>query len=392
MSVRSVALPVLLVLLLAGAYLAGASRTGSAPAASSVPAVQAAAARAPNTLKFDAGAPQLASLRIAMIEEAPLPVAEPLNGRIAYNEDVTGRVSSPVAGRIVSLKAAPGDSVKAGQVLATMDAPDLAAAVADLRKAQADESRKRLAQERAQKLFDGGVIPRKDLESAQADRAAASAETERARLRLRNLTPLGDGSGTSAGVGGSLALRSPVNGVVVDRKANPAMEVQPGMADPLFVVTDIKRLWVLVDLPERYLARVSEGLAASVTVDAYPGEIFRARVTRIGQVMDAGTRRIQIRCELPNPEGVLKPEMFARVSLLTRDERQVLRLPNSALVTEGLFSYIFVETAAGSFARRKVELSVQDRDYAYVSGGVSKGERVVVNGALLLQSELGAGS
>ena len=179
MSVRSVALPVLLVLLLAGAYLAGASRTGSAPAASSVPAVQAAAARAPNTLKFDAGAPQLASLRIAMIEEAPLPVAEPLNGRIAYNEDVTGRVSSPVAGRIVSLKAAPGDSVKAGQVLATMDAPDLAAAVADLRKAQADESRKRLAQERAQKLFDGGVIPRKDLESAQADRAAASAETER---------------------------------------------------------------------------------------------------------------------------------------------------------------------------------------------------------------------
>ena len=342
---------------------------------------------------FDAGAPQLASLRIAVVEEAPLPVAEPLNGRIAYNEDVTGRVSSPVAGRILSLKAAPGDSVKAGQVLATMDAPDLAAAVADLRKAQADESRKRLAQERAQKLFDADVMPRKELESAQADRAAAVAETERARLRLRNLTPGGGADGNGGGnAGGGLALRSPVNGVVADRKANPAMEVQPGMVDPLFVVTDIKRLWVLVDLPERYLSKVSEGLAALVTVDGYPGETFRARVVRIGQVMDAGTRRVQIRCDLPNPEGLLKPEMFARVSLLARDERQVLRLPNSALVTEGLFSYVFVETAAGAFARRKVELSVQERDYAYLSGGVNKGERVVVNGALLLQSELGAGS
>lgn len=390
MSLRSVALPVLLTLLMAGAYLAGAARTGSAPAPSPLPAP---AARAPNTLKFDAGAPQLASLRIAVVEEAPLPVAEPLNGRIAYNEDVTGRVSSPVAGRILSLKAAPGDSVKAGQVLATMDAPDLAAAVADLRKAEADESRKRLAQERAQKLFDADVMPRKELESAQADRAAAVAETERARLRLRNLTPGGGADGNGGGnAGGGLALRSPVNGVVADRKANPAMEVQPGMADPLFVVTDIKRLWVLVDLPERYLSKVSEGLAALVTVDGYPGETFRARVVRIGQVMDAGTRRVQIRCDLPNPEGLLKPEMFARVSLLARDERQVLRLPNSALVTEGLFSYVFVETAAGAFARRKVELSVQERDYAYLSGGVNKGERVVVNGALLLQSELGAGS
>ena len=319
------------------------------------------------------------------IEEAPLPVAEPLNGRIAYNEEVTARISSPVAGRIVALNAAPGDSVKAGQVLAAIDAPDLAAAVADLRKAEADESRKRLSMERAQKLFDGDVAPRKDLEVAAADQTAARAETQRAQLRLRNLTPAG-------GDGRGLTLRSPVNGVVADRKANPAMEVQPGMADPLFIVTDVKHLWVLIDLPERYLARVSEGLNVSVAVDAYPGETIRAKVTRIGQVMDPVTRRIQVRCDLPNPEGVLKPEMFARVSLLTRDGKQALRLPNSALVTEGLYSFVFVETAPGTFTKRKVELSVQDREYSYLSSGVSRGEHIVVGGALLLQSELASGS
>ena len=365
--------------LVAGAYYAGTVRN-PAPAPGSGTAAHAPAAHK-NQLKFEAGAPQLAALRIAPVEAAPLPVAEPLNGRIAYNEDLTGRVSSPVAGRIVALKAAAGDNVKAGQVLATIDAPDLAAAVADLRKAEADESRKKLAQERAQKLFDAEVIPRKDLELAQADRAGAVAETERARLRLRNLTP---GGGDDRG----LALRAPVSGVVAERKANPAMEVQPGMADPLFVVTDLKQLWLLIDLPERYLSKVSPGLSVQVRVDAYPGESFRASVARVGQVVDPATRRIQVRCDLPNPEGVLKPEMFARVSLLTRNERQVLRVPGSALVTEGLFSYVFVETVPGTFVRRKVELSIQDREFAYLTAGVNPAERVVVSGALLLQSEL----
>lgn len=368
--------------LTAGAYYAGAARTGRAPAAAEP--VQMQTAKTPNVVKFEPGAPQLAALRIAAAEEAPLPVAEPLNGRIAYNEDATARISSPIAGRITALKAVPGDRVAAGAVLAVIDAPDLAAAVADLRKAEADELRKKLAAERAQKLFDAEVLPRKDMEAAAADQTAARAETQRAQLRLRNLTPAG-------GDGRGLALRSPVSGVVADRKANPSMEVQPGMADPLFVVTDLRHLWVMIDLPERYLSKVSAGLDVTVAVDAYPGETFRARVARVGQVMDPVTRRVQVRCDLPNPEGVLKPEMFARVSLLTRDGRQTLRVPSGALVTEGLFSYVFVESAPGTFTRRKVELSVQDREYAYLAGGVNRNERVVVSGALLLQSELAAG-
>ena len=83
--------------------------------------------------------------------------------------------------------------------------------------------------------------------------------------------------------------------------------------------------------------------------------------------------------------------MFARVSVLTRQKQLVSRVPGSALVTEGLFSYVFIESEPGTFQRRKVELSVQDREYAYLTGGVRRGERVVVGGALLLQSELSSG-
>jgi len=340
--------------------------------------------RVPNEIRFPDGAPQLTALRAEAAVEAPLPLAEPLNGKIAYDEDVTARISSPIAGRITSLKAAAGDTVKAGQVLASLDAPDLAAALADTSKAQADEARKRLALERTQKLLDAEVIPRKDYESAAADYAQAQAETRRAGARLKNLSPMpGDGPG--------LALRSPMGGMVADRKANPATEVQPG-GEPLFVVSDLSRLWVLIDLPEHHLAKVKPGLPVSLTVEAYPGETFRAVVARVGQVVNADTRRIQVRCDMRNPDGKLRPEMYARVSLLTDEGKQAVRLPNGALVTEGLYSFIFVETAPRVFVKRKVQLSVQDREYSYVTSGVSKGERVVIGGALLLQSEMASGT
>lgn len=380
--VRSYILPVAFVVALtAGAYYAGSARTGSPPAAEGS---QAPAARTPNVLKFEPGAPQLAALKIAAAEEAPLPLAEPLGGRIAYNEDTTARISSPIAGRITSLKGVPGDRVASGAVLATIDAPDLALAVADLRKAEADELRKKLAMERVQKLLEGEVVPRKDLETASADHAAARAETQRAQSRLRNLTPAG-------GDGRSLALRSPVSGVIADRKANPSMEVQPGMAEPLFVVSDLRKLWVLIDMPERYLNDVQVGREVSVAVDAYPKEKFRAKVVRIGQVVDPTTRRIQVRCDVSNADGRLKPEMFAKVTLLSESTSHVVRVPNSALVTEGLFSFAFIETSAGVFAKRKVQLAIQDRENAYVTDGIVKGERVVVSGSLLLQSELASG-
>jgi cobalt-zinc-cadmium efflux system membrane fusion protein len=376
--------------ILAVAALAGAAgyfaRGGGGPAATDAKSEAKAAPKIPNQLEFPEGSPQLTAVKVEPAVEAPLPIAEPLNGRIAYDEDATARITSPIAGRIVRLGAAAGDTVKAGDVLAVIDAPDLAAAIADTRKAEADEARKKLGLERAQKLLDAEVIPRKDYEVAAADMAQAQAETQRARLRLKNLSP--NGGGNERG----LALRSPVAGVVAERKANPSMEVQPGMADPLFVVSDTKRLWVMIDLPERHLAQVKPGLPVAVSVEAYPGEIFRATVARVGQVVNADTRRIQVRCDLANPQGLLKPEMYARVSLLSHEGRNAVRLPNSALVTEGLYTYVFIETKPRVFLKRKVDLAVQDREYAYVREGVAKSERVVVGGALLLQSELASGS
>lgn len=349
-----------------------------APASAAAPAAPPALVDA---VRFDAGASQLTSIRVEPVVEARVPLAEPLNARLAYNENVTARVSTPISGRVTALKLQPGDPVKAGDALLSIDSPDLALAVADQQKARADETRKRLALERTSKLVEAGVVPRKELDNAQGDMAQARAESERAQRRLRNLAPRGTDSG-------SFVLRSPISGVIVDRKVNPGSEVRPDTAEPLFVISDPRQLWVLVDMPERDLSKVQVGHRALVEVDAYPNQNFDARIERIAEIVDPTTRRVQVRAALDNSERRLKPEMYARVTLLADDNVLAVRIPNSAIVTQGLYSYAFVETEPGLFRRRKIELTVQDREYGYVSSGIARGERLVTTGALLLNSEL----
>lgn len=334
-----------------------------------------------DTVHFDPGAAQLASIRVETASLAPVPLGEPLNARLAYNENLTARVFAPIAGRVTSLSLQVGDRVRAGQALLALDAPELAAAVADLRKARADDERRRLALDRAQRLFEAGVLPRRELEAAQAEADVARAEAQRAERRLRNLSASDPDSAT-------YALRSPLEGVVAERRVNPGMEVRPDLPDPLFVITDTSRLWVLIDLPERELALVRTGQRALVRADAWPSERFIATIERIGERVDPATRRVEVRAVVENIDRRLKPEMYVQVTLLPDQGRQAVRLPNAALVTQGLYSYVFVEGPPGFFRRRKVTLGVQERTHAFVTEGVEPGESVVTTGALLLNSEL----
>lgn len=373
---------VMLALAVIGAQLMGLFAQRPEPDAT--PAT-AAAKPEPGILRFPSESPKLASIKVIPVEEFPVPLAEPLNGRIAYDENATARVSSPILGRVVRLSASSGDPVRAGDALLVLDSPDLAQAVTDAAKARADEQRKKRSLDRSKLLLDAGVIPGKDFESAEADFLQARAETQRADLRLRNLN-----AHAGADSDGRFSLRSPLSGVIADRQANPGMEVRPDLPNPLFIVTDPTRLWVIIDLPEHNLSKVEAGHPVAVEVDAYPNERFPATIQRIGQTVDPATRRIQVRCTLANPERKLKPDMYARVTLLADEHRRAPRVPNSALITEGMYNFVFVEREAGVFEKRRIKLTVQDRDYSYVESGLDSGARIVAVGPLLLSAELKA--
>lgn len=336
-----------------------------------------------DTLTLPLGSPQLAKLKIQPAEEVPEAAAEPLNGRVALDEDHTSRIFSPVLGRALRINTKIGDTVKAGQVLMQMDSPDLGSAVADSRKAEADLTLKKHAMERSKLLYEHGVIAQKELESAQADLVQSEAESARARGRLSNL-----GGNRNSEI---YTVRSQIGGVVVDRQVNPGMEVRPDSANPLFIVTDPNHLWAVIDLPERDLAKVRTGQAIVLEVDAYPGETFGGKVLSIGTLLDPATRRIPVRCSVDSKVGRLKPEMYARITPLAEGQRKVVRVPNSSLVTEGLYSFVFVEAAPGKMQKRRVTLGDQTREYAVINEGLKAGEHVVTSGAILINAELAEG-
>ncbi len=336
-----------------------------------------------DTLKFSADAPQLAFLRIKPIEAFPEPLIDGLNARVAYDDNYTARVFSPISGRVVKIAADTGQHVKAGEPLLWIDSPDYAAGASDSLKADADLARKKKAFDRAKQLFDIQALALKDLESAEADWRQAEAEAQRAKARMANLS-----ANIVAAAGGRYILRAPIEGTVSERQVNAGTEVRPDATNPLFVITNPKHVWVVVDLPEQQLGKVRKGQPVSVEVEAYPNESFPGKISVIGEALDPVTRRFQVRCDVDNSQHKLRPEMFARISPILDGNSSVPRVPNSALFTQGLYSYIFVEQSPGVLQRRRVTLGLQDADFTYIKEGLAAGERVVTSGAMLLNSEL----
>ncbi len=337
---------------------------------------------ASDTLRFAADAPQLTFLQIKEVQALPEPLTEALNARLTYDDNRTARVYSPIAGRVLRISTEMGKWVKAGDPLLVLDSPDFAAAVADSAKADADLVRKQKAYERAKQLLEVQGAAAKDVESAEADMLQADAEARRARAHMKNLksdalTPKGE-----------FILRAPIDGVVSERLANAGSEVRPDATSPLFVITDPKHLWLQIDLPERQLDVIRPGQPVFIEVDAYPGETFPGKISVIGETLDPATRRIAVRCEIADAQQKLRPEMFARATPIADASLRLPRIPNSAIVTQGLYSYLFVEKSPGVLQRRRVALAMQGSEYTYVKEGLQAGERVVTSGALLLNSEL----
>lgn len=334
--------------------------------------------REPGVIQLAPGSADADALSLATAEETPLPVTADLNARLAVNEDVTARVGTPVAGRVTAIKADIGTEVHAGQVLAVVDAPDLAQARADLITAEASADVKRRQSARAAELFAGGAVARRDLEIAEADARSANAELNRARLRL---TALGGGSGAA------LSITSPVAGFVLMRDLDPGEVVTAGQS-PLFTVTNPRRLWLLIDVPEAAVGRLKPGGRIDFTVSAFPDRLFEGSITRIGVGVDNVTRRVQVRAAVANPDLALKPEMYARAHIVASDGQTALKVPNAALFEQGLTTYVFRMEGPGRYRRVQVQVGVRGDDFSWVTSGLKAGDKVVGEGALLLNAQM----
>jgi len=355
--------------LLALALLAGCRRADDA--------ADATAAVVPHGLT----AAQLSFLKFTRVAEVEASSVADLIGTIDFDEQRTARLNAPVPGRVVELLVQVGDHIDADQPLVALESPEVRSAEADYVHAEADLVVARKAAERAERLRAARAIAEKDYLQAQEDAQKAAADFERARAQLERLrvTP---GARTSR-----YLVRAPFAGTVVARKASVGMSAGPDSPEPLAVVSDLLQVRVVVRVPERQLPLVRPHQTIAVHVEAYPDE-FPGEVTVIGDVVDDATRTVPVLCAVPNAQRLLKPAMFARVTLKAPSGLRILVVPASALLSDGQRYRVIVHRPDGGLEPRAVEAGAEIDGHAQVLSGLAEGDEVVSEGALFAAQAL----
>jgi cobalt-zinc-cadmium efflux system membrane fusion protein len=314
-----------------------------------------------------------------------------VTGKIEANADRIAHVSPRISGKIVSVRASLGDSVSAGQALATLDSVELGEALGRYHQSKTKFALAQSNMERIKNLVEKKIAARKDILQAETDFRIAQTElhTDEERLSLYGVSISnlkGDDHKKPL-----LPVRSPIGGVITEKHA-----IVGELSDPsksLYSVADLSSVWVMVDINEKDLAKVHKGQAATVTVGAFPDLKLKGRITYIADLLDETTRTVKARIEVANPGRKLKPEMFATVELaLPADSPPVLAVPEDTLQDLDGKKVLFVMAENGTeFAARPVETGRVAGGAVEIVSGLKEGERYAVKGGFILKSELKKG-
>ena len=337
------------------------------------------------------GSPPAASVSIETAQP-PAAVTLALNGRIVWDDNVTTRLFTPFAGRVTKIHVEAGESIEAGAPLAAIASPDFGQAQADARRAATDFTLAERTVSRLRELSEHGAAAQKDLQAAEAELERERLEKERTAKRLALY-------GAAADLDQAYILKSPIAGVVVEKSINPGAELRndqmlastPQLAAPLFVITDPTKLWIQIDVPERDYTRMCVGQTFVVKSASLPGQSFTGRVDVVSDSLDPNTHTVKARGSVVNDRRLLKAETFVTVEFTLPPEAGT-EISSRAVFLRGEKHCVLVEEAPGRYARREVTLGGQRGGRCIITDGIVSGQRVVVEGAILLERMLSAGS
>lgn len=364
---------------------------GCAPRAHDAPVADAGVVAA-GEVHLTADACAAAHLEIAVAADVEIGGRVVTSGRVTYNDLLVSHVTSPVSGRLTQILGQFGQAVRKGAPLAVIVSPDMGIASSDMDKAQADLNQATLDLTRQKSLVAAHAAPQRDFDNAEDTFDRAKSEFERAskKMRLFSLDP-------NAEVNQNYVVRSAIDGEIIGRNAFLGAEIQgqyaSGNANDLFLVADLKEVWVMGDIHEADVGRVKKGQQVKLVVEGVPEQPFEGHVDLVSDILDPGTRTARVRCVVQNPKAQLKPDMFASVTIVAPGHK-VLAVPRSAVVKMGDKTVVFVALTARSpnmqvFARRPVIVDDDPREaFMPISHGLVAGERIVVQGAFDLAKRL----
>jgi cobalt-zinc-cadmium efflux system membrane fusion protein len=342
-----------------------------------------------------------ASLTIEPVTEQIFRAETVTEGKIAVDEDRSTPVFSPYVGRVTKLLARPGDSVTQGQPLFVIEAADTVqaqndfiAAMTGLNKAQSAFDLAQLQDKRAKDLFEGKAVPLKDYQQTQATliqaqndlRSSQTAlEAARGKLRILGLTDAAISSFQEKGrIDPDTTVFSPITGTVVQRKIGPGQYVSAGATDPVFVIGDLSTVWLTAFVRETDAATVAVGQQIAFNVMALPGRALTARIDYVSAAIDPATRRLLVRATVANKDGLLKPEMFANVTIYSGGDHRAIGVPKQALIYEGDQVRLWVAHEDKSIELRQIKTGLTNGDLVEAEGNLKPGEQIITKGSLFI--------
>jgi cobalt-zinc-cadmium efflux system membrane fusion protein len=348
---------------------------------------------APPPGQFTASDAQWATLSFATAQPMDFDVEAQTDGKIATDDDRTTQVFSPYSGRVTRVFVKAGDTVRAGQPLFAVDASEFVQGQSDVATAEAQVKLAQAAEERQHALYASNGAALKDWQQSQSDLAAAEANLAAARNRLK-IVGLSSAElaavqrrSPAAGFASEAVVRAPIGGVVTQRAIGEGQmiaSVTNGGTTAAFVISDLSRVWLVGDLREVDAPKARVGEPLEVSVLALPDRRFSGKVDFVSPSVDPVSRRVAIRAEIANPDGLLKPEMFATVSLTTGGANRFVSVPEGAVIYEGDTARVWVAHPGHRLELRQIRAGRTVGGMVQALSGLQAGEQVVTSGALFI--------
>jgi cobalt-zinc-cadmium efflux system membrane fusion protein len=384
-------------LVLVGAAVFGLTHVSKAPSANSEVSSQSRK----GLQRYTPTPSEWASLTIEAVGERGFRAEHVTEGKIAVDEDRSTPVFSPYAGRVTRLLARPGDKVVQGQPLFVIEAAenvqaqnDFIAAMTGLNKAKSALDLAQIQEKRARDLFEGKAVPLKDFQQSQAtliqaqnDQRSAETALEAARNKLRILGLTDDDVATfrqKGRINPETTIFSPIAGTVVQRKIGPGQYLSAGASDPVFVIGDLSTVWLTAFVRETEASVVSVGQEIDFNVLALPGRALTARINYVAAAIDPATRRLLVRATVDNKDSMLKPEMFANVTIYSASDHPAIGVPKQALIYEGDQVRLWVAHEDKSIELRQIKTGLTNGNLVEVRGNLKPGEQIVTKGSLFI--------
>jgi membrane fusion protein, heavy metal efflux system len=342
----------------------------------------------PNNLELPDS--QVESLDVTTVSERTFPLQREAVGSIDFNEDLSTQVFTPYQGRIVKLFAKLGDTVSRGQILFTIESPDLIQADSTLIAAAGVLDLTTRTLERAQELYKVQGIAEKDLQQAVSDQQTAEGALRAARNAVEvfgKSTAEIDRMVKTRTIDPYLVVPSPISGNITARNAAPGLFVQPGNPPAPYSVADIAQVWMNASVTESDMPTVRKGQKIEVSILAFPGRVFTGAISTVGATVDPQLHRGMVRAEIDDSRHELLPGMFASFVIVTGDPAVAAAVPLDGVIREedGTMT-VWVTTDRHHFTKRAVKIGLQHDGYDQIIEGVRPGEQVVTKGAIFLDN------